>query len=162
VVNPVNGCPVIEGVLKGYSYSISSDNFVGGLDEFPKPADIPAVFAFSLLLENADNVTPEIEIDHIPEISTSIRNINQNNLSLNIFPNPTTEKIQIEYQINKSSDINIQVININGRNIMDINLPNQSIGKHSEIIDLKKLSSGIYFCTVQSEYEIITQKIIKN
>jgi len=161
-MNTMGGCPIIEGVLKGYSYKVFTDNFTNGEEEFPHASDIEDVFTLSLLLENADNVDSEIEVNHIPDFSTSNRNLDYNHFSLNIFPNPTTRKTHIDYRINKSSDILIQIIGLNGQRIIEVDLPNQSSGNHSESLDLKALPSGIYFCKIQSEYEIVTQKIIKN
>lgn len=161
-----NGCPIIEGVLKGYSYRILSSTFLAGatpgMEEFPKSSDILDKFAFSLMLENADNVNSEIEVDYIPDVSTSNNKLSQAELALNVYPNPTTNKIHIDYSIDNSSNILIQIVGVSGQIIKELNLSSQEKGRHTEIIDLKKLPNGVYFCKVQNEYKIAIQRIIKN
>ncbi|WP_127844779.1 T9SS type A sorting domain-containing protein [Psychroflexus aestuariivivens] len=75
--------------------------------------------------------------------------------SVSIYPNPTSEFIEISTSI--ETEFDVQVFDMNGKILM--NLDNLNSNK----IDLSELASGIYFVKLQSENQrnSITKKIIK-
>ncbi len=72
--------------------------------------------------------------------------------SISIYPNPATDVVTVT-NILKA---NITVYDISGKSILSKNNC-----KETEIIDLNRIDSGIYFIKIQSGSEITTKKIIK-
>lgn len=79
---------------------------------------------------------------------------------LNVFPNPTNDKVHISCKIEKPTHIRIKLINSVG-NVVATIIDNQFIsdGIFRTTFDCKQLSSSVYLVVVQTDDEIITQKI---
>jgi hypothetical protein len=88
------------------------------------------------------------------DFTTSIAE-NKHKTTVNIFPNPTNDKIIIENL--PTEKINLRLINIFGQEIYTIQV--QNTNKFS--LSLNEYSSGIYFLSIQTSSEIINKKIIK-
>jgi len=69
-----------------------------------------------------------------------------------IFPNPTNNKITIEYP----KVFDIEIADLNGRKIEFYQQ-----NKTNLVIDLKGYPKGIYFLTIRSDHKILVKKIIK-
>ena len=86
----------------------------------------------------------------------------QINNNISIHPNPTTNSQQIEIELVKDADIEINLLSILGQKLLNIHHQKQSKGNIKINSDLTDLSCGIYF------YEIIIDnkkqyiKTIKN
>ncbi|HKM93595.1 MAG TPA: DUF362 domain-containing protein [Prolixibacteraceae bacterium] len=72
----------------------------------------------------------------------------QNSLIANIYPNPVSNSVTLNFALKANSTVKIQVISINGRIIKQ--LPNQALnaGNHQLPIDVSSLASGIYILHV--------------
>jgi hypothetical protein len=77
--------------------------------------------------------------------------INGPSLSLNIYPNPTFDKLTIESQ---STAKFIEIYNIRGQLQLRIN--------NSNAINTNTLNSGIYIIKVNMDNQVFQQKILKN
>lgn len=90
--------------------------------------------------------------------SLATNSFGTNNDAIKIYPNPTNGQINVK--INQFvGKVKIQVSDLNGRLIKDINDDNFNIER---TIDLTGLQSGVYLVKVNSEEANFTQKIIKN
>lgn len=81
--------------------------------------------------------------------------------NLEAYPNPFNPKVTIRYSIPSPSNINIDIYNSLGQLIRNIyngyNLP----GKHEVIFDGSNLSSGIYYCKLETNNNLVkTIKIV--
>lgn len=83
--------------------------------------------------------------------SSNIEN-NLNNLSLNLYPNPANEFVNID--IDHLID-NVQIIDALGNEIKYLNIENKRI-------NIKDFTSGVYFLNINSEGKNFYQKFIKN
>jgi PA domain/Secretion system C-terminal sorting domain len=90
--------------------------------------------------------------------SLATNSFGNNNNSIKIYPNPTNGifNLKINQFVGK---VKIQVTDLNGRLIKDINDDNFNIEK---TIDLSGFQSGVYLVKVTSDEANFTQKIIKN
>jgi len=66
--------------------------------------------------------------------------------SFNIYPNPVQKRAEISFEIEKISDISIDIINSNGILVKSIlsNI-NYNKGNHKQSINIENLSPGIYY-----------------
>ncbi len=79
---------------------------------------------------------------------------------LNVFPNPTNDKIHISCKIEKPTYLRMKIINSVGELVATI-ADNYYLaeGIFSTTFDCKQLSSSVYLVVLQTDYGIITQKI---
>ena len=80
--------------------------------------------------------------------------------NLNVFPNPTSDKVTISYSSNFSGKISISVIDMSGKHVDDI-----YIGEHNtetEIVWNAKQNNptGKYLIKISTENKIITKPVI--
>ena len=80
--------------------------------------------------------------------------------SFQIYPNPATEKAIIKYLLLKDSEVNITVIDITGKEVINIISKKQSKGYHITNVNLSGIEEGVYFCRFTFDNENIVQKLI--
>ena len=92
---------------------------------------------------------------------TKYNNISDGFYSLNIFPNPFKENINIIFYSSSLNTVYITINNVTGKLVRE---EKYSINdNYNEIVidNLYNLSSGIYFLTIKSENSFLSAKIIK-
>ncbi len=80
--------------------------------------------------------------------------------NLKIYPNPATEKTTIKYLLLKDSEVNIAVVDISGKEILNIISINQNKGYHTLNVNLSGIEEGIYFCRFRIDNETFVHKLI--
>lgn len=90
----------------------------------------------------------------INEISNGIGSISQN------YPNPTSGLTTINVNLTKSSKLSLVVTNLMGQKVYELAASTVAAGTHALTIDASKLSSGVYFYTVNADNNSITKKMI--
>lgn len=84
-----------------------------------------------------------------------------NNFNFVVFPNPANEHATISYELNQSSQMNIELFDIIGNKIFE-NSISQTSGKHQTIINTEQLSKGAYLIRLSSKMGNSSKLIIKN
>ncbi len=82
--------------------------------------------------------------------------------SMDVYPNPTTDFVNILYNLKSTKKIGIYITNVAGeiqQKILDIK---QNKGEHQLKIDLNSLSKGVYFVVLESQGNTISRKVIIN
>ena len=79
-------------------------------------------------------------------------------LSMEIFPNPASDFVTIDYQLDKETTAQIELYDATGRRLTAI-LPMQSQakGKYQQQFNLGNLQEGMYFILLQTEREQISK-----
>ncbi len=101
----------------------------------------------------------DIVIAKYNDLATRTNEFKNDNLLVNIYPNPTNSKLFIE-----ADDLNkITISNCLGQTIFILNLPAVQAGNSTakQEIDLSSFESGIYFLNIQSKIHQKNIKIIK-
>lgn len=94
-----------------------------------------------------------VGIDDNPEISYSY-NLYQN------YPNPFNPSTSIKYEIKNNSRVKIVIFNALGQVVSTLVDREQSAGNHVVNFDASKLSSGVYFYTINAGSFVQTKKMI--
>jgi len=84
------------------------------------------------------------------------------NLKLNNSPNPFSNSTIINFHLTKSSTINLEIFDANGRIIQKINKGKLNLGNHSFKVDLTNYNSGIYYYRLTTDWVSISKKMILN
>lgn len=102
--------------------------------------EIPLVLAVS---------NEEVENNPIPESFELEQN----------YPNPFNPSTTIRYTLVKNSDVNLEVYDVNGKQLATLINKYQKAGSYSVIFDAGNLSSGIYFYKIRIGTKSITKKM---
>lgn len=78
---------------------------------------------------------------------------------LKIYPNPSNENFNLEYQLVNQSEVTIDVLNILGEKIKTVSEGAQLSGKH--IFELNELSAGTYFVRLAANDKVMMQRLVK-
>lgn len=78
--------------------------------------------------------------------------------SIEVFPNPATDNVNIHYNLNEGGKTTIDVLDITGRLIKPVYDGFVPTGKQSAIVDVSNLSPGIYFVRLQMEGRQIVRR----
>ncbi|OGU56829.1 MAG: hypothetical protein A2X64_07385 [Ignavibacteria bacterium GWF2_33_9] len=85
-----------------------------------------------------------------------IVNFGDNSFNLNIFPNPTTDKINIQLQnSSESNSTNIRISNLKGECLLESNTLNKELE-----IECTNLTSGVYYLEAENNGKRAIQKFI--
>tara|TARA_B100000029_G_scaffold450424_1_gene474362 strand:- start:302 stop:598 length:297 start_codon:yes stop_codon:yes gene_type:complete len=97
-------------------------------------------------------------------MTSCVTDISEDELSnmLNIYPNPVTNNMNIEFELEKASELSLAIKDVLGRNILNITKGDFSAGIHTNSLNTINLSNGTYFIELVSEDKIITKKFIVN
>ena len=85
-------------------------------------------------------------------------------INFNLAPNPFNTATELSFELTKTSDVNISVIDILGRNMGTLLKGNTNIGNHIVNLDRNALglNNGIYFVKVEIGTQSFVKKIMVN
>ena len=91
--------------------------------------------------------------------TTSIKDL-PNTLKANMYPNPTSGVVTLDFENIKGSDVNVSIYNLQGQILMQKKYQN-GIKNFNETLDVSHLSTGTYLIRVANEYESAVKKMVK-
>lgn len=91
--------------------------------------------------------------------TTGIENIENFISNVSVYPNPSTEKISIELNINQASTVKFQLLDLAGVLIKEVNVGG-IIGKYNTSINTTGIAKGTYFLKVYANEAVEVKKII--
>jgi len=80
-------------------------------------------------------------------------------LKVNIYPNPTRERVNVQFKNLIVQNIKLNIINIMGELIFSENIVGH-IGDYNKNIDLKENAKGIYLLEIETNEGVINKKLI--
>jgi hypothetical protein len=90
-------------------------------------------------------------------------NIEDNNISLIIYPNPFKDNISLNYQLKQESTVEISLFDNTGKQVYYVNRNKLKADYYTEEIDTKQvnLSSGMYIVKIVIDKQVYTKKLFK-
>ena len=94
--------------------------------------------------------------------NTQFVGIEDNNsvLGLTLYPNPAEGFTTLSFEAQNSGDLNISIVDLNGRVVRTINNMKYDGGKNTFQIDVQGLSTGVYVVNINMANTVKTQKLI--
>lgn len=91
-------------------------------------------------------------------------NVIDESLIFTLSPNPTSGIINIQYGLTKNADIDMSLVNVEGKMVKSIaQIKNQSAGIYSLTnVDVSDMNCGIYFLQIKTSNAVIMQKLVIN
>ncbi len=82
----------------------------------------------------------------IPQLKNNPAGIDYNNISggVRIYPNPTNDFINIEFELIESSEVQVSIYDITGRQVISVDNRNYNTGEVKITLPVDKLSPGYY------------------
>ena len=82
--------------------------------------------------------------------------------TLNIYPNPNNGDFLLTYNLPEKSNVRVSVIDLTGREIVEISEKAQMAGDHQQEIAIagNQLSAGIYMVKLQANNQVYVKKLV--
>ncbi len=68
-----------------------------------------------------------------------------------VYPNPFNAQTMIHFDLPINSNVKLVVYNILGEEVVELFDQPMKAGYHSQVVNLKEVSSGLYFCGIETE-----------
>jgi hypothetical protein len=144
-------------VEKPVGSSISLENFNSKSYNFTP--DVVGSYRFSMIVSDNQLSGKSITIKVIVSPVTGINTIASNNYS--VYPNPVNDEAYIEFNLEKSSDVNITITDVSGRKIITREYGSFESGNQIITMNFLELSvaEGIYFINLRTGEYSINKKV---
>ena len=86
--------------------------------------------------------------------------VNGKFMEVNVYPNPFTENVSIEFTLEESANVSVDIIDALGKNVANVCNESQSKGKHTFDFN-DKLQAGIYFVKISVDSTVYVKKLVK-
>jgi PKD repeat protein len=83
-------------------------------------------------------------------------------IGLDIAPNPTQNSTAISMVLENESKVEMSMMDLTGRKVLDVNAGQMSQGAHRFDVDMSALSTGVYFLRVAVNNGILVKKVVRN
>ncbi len=136
-------------VFSVFTFAYWVENTVGGqtIDKWiPEPPN-QLKFAYSLHIEDTD--------------ATSISEIASIGQELNVYPNPTSDMLNISFNQKGNSEVTLRVYDAIGKLIVEQNMPNLISGENNFTINMGNVETGAYVISLSSDNSTVTKTFIK-
>ncbi len=92
---------------------------------------------------------------HFPIVDSALQGVSENkldNISLQIFPNPSDGKFTLQYTLPQSSEVSVSITDLLGRIVTSFLRGTLEAGEHTENFNAKALHlpNGVYVCKLQA------------
>ncbi len=115
---------------------------------------IPFMYHCHILMHEDDGMMGQFIVR--PSAIAGIKNITLNNISVNIYPNPAHQILNVDMSgINKPEGLELKIIDVLGKVVYS-----SSLTQISNAISISQFSSGIYTVEISQNQKSIHQKII--
>jgi hypothetical protein len=82
------------------------------------------------------------------------------NFAFSIMPNPSTGKGEISFTMSERNNVSVTIFNVLGQEVMSPVQGTFDMGEHTGSFDLSSFSPGTYYCRIQSDGVVATQKLV--
>jgi len=93
--------------------------------------------------------------------SSANNDLSVQNFKLVLYPNPVAHNMTVNYQLQKTEDIILDILDNKGSLVESIKLENQAAGHHSTKVGLTNLVSGAYQLKLSTRESNVLQSFVK-
>lgn len=122
---------------------------------------------FDYLIEGLNGVVtaelyPEGGEGRIRELmDVSVEPLNLDAFNFVVSPNPFNAEMNIRYHLPESSQVNIRLLDMAGRNVQQIVASSQNAGDHNYFLNRADLPAGTYSLSIQIDGKIASMQVVK-
>lgn len=89
-------------------------------------------------------------LEDIPQLATDVT----------LVPNPADDFVQVNFELTESATVNLEVFNMLGALVGQKSPKSLSLGHQSEVLNVSRLDSGVYFVRLRIDGNSVTKKVI--
>ncbi len=93
-------------------------------------------------------------------VSTAEEDLGLSNFT--IYPNPASDRVWLEWSLEKDADLRISLLNLNGQVLLENQTLSLSQGSHRSHIDISNLPKGMYLVRLSSRKGVVSRKLVVN
>ncbi len=83
--------------------------------------------------------------------------------AISAYPNPARQQVTLEYDLRKTSDVQVKVYDIFGKQLTTQHLGLQAAGKQQQVINIQSYANGVYLLQLASDGHILgAMRLMKN
>ncbi len=146
---------VDKDVMKVYDGTTLLGTFSG--NDIPGPFVVESGNAFITWSTNSFNSFPGWEVSY--EIDNVGVEEKEAFTQLDIFPNPTTDALNVNFKLNRNQTVEMRMVNVTGEAVYSKLLSNVT-GNISKSIDVSNFAKGIYILNLTSAEGSVNKKVI--
>ena len=150
------------GNITGYEWTFEGGDPETSTEERPMVSYyVPGVYDVTLTVTDGENENTIVKEDFITVhywVGTPDGVLNQD--AVKAYPNPFSNRLNIELTIVESTNVTIEIFDLTGRVLKTMVNEELSSGKHIFNWDASSIESGLYFYTVRSGNEAFTRKLV--
>lgn len=83
-----------------------------------------------------------------------------NGVYFEMYPNPTSSNTTLNFKLDKSTQVNVDVYDMLGQKVIASNNGTMSAGEHAMNIDCTGLQSGVYFVKIATDNGTVTKRLV--
>ena len=95
------------------------------------------------------------------DLLSGVESLLVKNLEMNIYPNPVTHAVNVEFTLKTNSQVNLQLYDELGKLVKRVKKDNYTIGNNKIQLEIGNLKSGIYFVSLNVDDKVFTRQIVK-
>jgi len=150
------------GDITGYSWTFEGGEPETSDEENPTVSyNVPGVYSVSLTVTDGTNentITKEDFITVYYWVGMAENKLDES--TVNAYPNPFYDKVSISLKLEKAASVTVELYDITGRIVKTLAKEELSTGDHIFKWDASTMEPGLYFYTVRTGNEMMTQKLI--
>ena len=82
--------------------------------------------------------------------SASLQQIARENVSMNVYPNPANNNINVKFNLTSNKQVKLTMLNMLGEEIMELTNTQFNAGEHIINMNASKLADGVYYFRLQT------------
>ena len=99
---------------------------------------------------------------HVENTTVGIEENNSLDNSFSLYPNPTSDLLNIVFDLNEVSDIELEIYDALGKVVARQNISNLLQGSNNITINMGHLENGVYFVNLNTQNGVIAKTFVKN
>jgi hypothetical protein len=94
------------------------------------------------------------------DIALGVKNEVKGDIKLNVFPNPSTDNAQVNYNLTEETAVTINIYDVTGKLVASESKGSQAAGRHFSVINTGAMANGFYTVSVQTNTGVTNTKMI--
>jgi hypothetical protein len=136
-----------NGSVNGFANVYSYDNNQG---QFSTIYAYNGTYDFELESAGANVTGITVDVAELDVVSSAY-----------VFPNPVNNQATIEFSLEQSQNVSVQVFNTLGARVLNRDLGVRPAGEQREVLDFASLQAGVYVVSIQAGTAVTTLRITK-
>ena len=108
--------------------------------------------------ENGDYIyTTSVSLSPV----VGVLEVDVENIELSVYPNPTSDEIQLQYQLQRAGEVEVEIYNVSGGLVKSFGKNGKPAGSNLEKISLVDLSSGSYCVQMRLDGKLMASRLVR-